>query len=296
PAGAPPGPLRPTPRHAGHGHEDEEEPAPPPPAADAASAGAGDAHEHGSTRERNDSRRLDLYVAWTPLDRLTLTLDLPWAMNAIEEGESGDRTHYSLSGFGDVALAVNGVVWRNRPVLPSTWLELRAWGKAPTGRDERRTDGVLDSHVQAGTGSWDWGVGAAAVHRFAWGSLYGSVFHRRNAEGGLDYEYGDVVLATAALEVPLGHALGVRALQRVTPGMGFDFRWAGRDRAGGDGVADTGGSVLYASPSLRIALPAFGETHRAWLRTGVQVPLTDAWLYDEQDEGVVWSVGVGYGF
>ena len=98
------------------------------------------------------------------------------------------------------------------------------------------------------------------MHRFEWASLYTSVFHRINAEGGLHYEYGDVVLATAALEVPLGHASGVRALDRVTPGLGLDFRFAERDQQDGRGVEDTGGSVLYVSPSLRVALPAFGET------------------------------------
>ena len=36
-------------------------------------------------RERNQSQRLDLYLSWTPLDRLTLTVDLPWAFNQITE-------------------------------------------------------------------------------------------------------------------------------------------------------------------------------------------------------------------
>jgi hypothetical protein len=181
-------------------------------------------------------------------------------------------------------------------VLPSTWIELRAWGKAPTGRDEQRVDGVRDAHLQSGTGSWDFGGGAAAVHRFEWASLYASVFGRANGEGGLDYAYGDVLLATAAVEVPLGHATGVRALDRFTPGLGLDFRFAARDEQDGEDVADTGGSVLYVTPQLRVALPAFGGTQRAWLRTGVQIPVTDAWLYDVQDEGPVWSVGLGYAF
>jgi hypothetical protein len=181
-------------------------------------------------------------------------------------------------------------------VLPSTWLEARGWVKAPTGRSSKQVDGVLDPHVQPGTGSWDGGVGAALIHRFEWGSLYASSFYRINSEGGLDYTYGDVVLATVALEAPLGHLLGKPALDRVAPGFGFDFRWAQRDQSSGETVADTGGSVLYATPSLRIALPAFRATQRAWLRTGVQIPLTDAWLYGKQDEGVVWAAGIGYGF
>lgn len=279
------------PGHAGHDHEEEDLDLPIP----GSEADPTDDGEEG-TRERNESKRLDLYVAWTPLDRLTLTLNLPWAINSIEEIQHDGSEHYSLDGFGDASLGVSGVVWRNRDVLPSTWVEARGWGKAPTGRDERRVDGVQDPHLQAGTGSWDFGFGSAVVHRFEWGSIYGSGFYRVNTEGGLDYEYGDVVLATAAVEVPLGHAIGVRALDRVTPGVGLDFRWADRDRQHGGDVDDTGGSILYATPSLRIALPSFSERQRAWLRTGVQVPLTNARLYGEQEEDPVWSIGIGYGF
>jgi hypothetical protein len=263
--------------------------------ADAADAGAADPEEH--VRESHDTRRLDAYVSWTPVDRVTLTLDTPWTANDITDvaGE-GDTTHFELSGLGDVSLAASGVVWRNRPALPTTWVELRGFLKAPTGRDEQRVGGEKEPHLQTGTGSWDYGFGAAAVHRFEWGSLYASVFGRLNTEGALDYQYGDVVLSTVALEAPLGHLTGAHALDRVIPGLAFDFRWAGRDRQDGSTVEDTGGSVLYVSPSVRVRLPAFSATQRAWLRAGVQIPVTHEWLYGVQDEGPVWSVGIGYGF
>jgi hypothetical protein len=246
--------------------------------------------------ERNEGRRLDLYAAWTPLDRLTLTLNVPWSQNGIEEVEGGTSTYASLSGLGDVSLAASGVVWRNRAALPSTWVELRGWGKAPTGRDERRENGVEDPHLQTGTGSWDYGFGTALVHKLEWAGLYASAFYRVNTEGALDYEYGDVVLVTAAIEVPLGHASGVRALDRLTPGIALDYRWAQQDDTAQGNYADSGGSILYVSPSVRVALPAFGETQRAWLRAGVQVPASNAWLNGEQHEDPVWSVGIGYGF
>jgi hypothetical protein len=256
---------------------------------------AGHSHEAGPTEEEASSRRLDLYVAWTPLDRLTLTLNLPWAFHGIDTIDAEGRTSTSLSGFGDLSLAASGVVWRNRDVLPSTWVEARVWGKAPSGRDEQRVEGERDPHLQLGTGSWDVGMGGAVVHRLPRASLYGSAFYRWNSEGALDYEYGDVALATLAVEVPLGHALGRAWLQSVTPGLALDFRWAARDRQAGESYDDSGGTIPYLSPSLRIALPSFGEGRRAWLRTGVQVPLTNRWLYGDQDEEPVWSVGLGVG-
>jgi hypothetical protein len=274
--------------HAGHDHEEPE--------AAAESDAEGDEHDEHDGEEHNEGRRLDLYVAWTPIDRLTLTANLPWARNGIEEVEGGESTFASLTGLGDASLAASAVVWRNREALPSTWVEARGWLKAPTGRDEQRENGVEDPHLQTGTGSWDYGFGAAVVHKLDWAALYASSFYRVNTEGALEYEYGDVFLATAAVEVPLGHVSGVRALDRLTPGLAFDFRWAQRDHTGDGDYDDSGGSILYLSPSLRVALPGFGETQRAWLRAGVQVPATSAWLHGEQHEDPVWSVGIGYGF
>jgi hypothetical protein len=287
--------------HEGHPHPSWEDGGVPVPSAGEGTEQAlgtteDDAHDDGDDEEHNEGRRLDLYVAWTPLDRVTLTLNVPWAKNGIEEVEGGQSTYASLTGLGDVSLAASGVVWRNRDALPSTWLEARGWLKAPTGRDERRENGIEDPHLQTGTGSWDAGFGAAGVHKLERAALYASAFYRVNTEGALEYEYGDVFLVTAAVEVPLGHATGVRAFDRLTPGFALDFRWAAKDSTDDGDYDDSGGSILYLSPSLRVALPAFGETQRAWLRAGVQIPATSAWLHGEQHEDPVWSVGIGYGF
>lgn len=255
---------------------------------------AGHHHGEAAPEEEARSQRLDLYLAWTPLDRLTLTLNLPWAFNGIETLGDGSR-HTSLSGFGDLSLAASAVVWRNRDVLPSTWVEARVWGKAPTGRDERRVDGERDPHLQAGTGSWDFGLGGAVVHRVARASFYASGFYRWNGDGALDYRYGDVALATLAVETTLDHVFGKPSLRALVPGLALDLRWAERDRQAGEPYADSGGVIPYLSPQLRIALPGLGPERRAWLRTGVQVPLTNRWLYGDQDEGLVWSVGLGFG-
>jgi hypothetical protein len=271
----------------------------PAPAREPGGSGGHAGHEHeegpSSVEERHRSRRLDLYLAWSPLDRLTLSLALPFVANTVRERDVGGWTHASLAGLGDASLAASLVVWRNREVLASSWLELRGFVEAPTGRSEERVDGALDPHLQPGTGSWDGGLGLAAWRRFEAGTLYGSALYRMNREGGLAYEYGDVLLANAALELPLGHASG-EGWGRLTPGLELNFRWAGRDEREGEREPDTGGGMLYATPFVRLRLPAFGAAQRAWLRAAVQIPTTDAWLHGRQDEGPVWSIGVGYGF
>jgi hypothetical protein len=242
--------------------------------------------------EESRGNRLDLYASWTPLDRLTLTLDVPVVWNHIEHFHHEERTRSTLSGLGDVSLGASVVFWRDRPVLPSRWLEGRLWLKAPTGRDDTKVDGERDPHLQPGTGSWDFGLGFAGVQRMEWGSLYGSVFRRWNEPGSLDYEYGDVWLASLGLEAPLGHALGRPGLDILTAGLGLDFRYAGYDEEDGERYEDSGGAILYAAPSLRIRLPWGFREQAASLRFAVQLPLAQTWLHNEQYEKAVWSVGV----
>lgn len=265
--------------HADHDHED----------------GAAD-HEHGSGEEPGheslEAQQLNLYLTATPLDRLTLTLQVPYKFNTINEKpqeESDSRS--TLSGFGDLALTASYVLWRNREVLPSTWFEARAFGKAPTGASHREVSGVEDPHLQTGTGSWDFGGGLAAVHRFEWGSLYASGFYRVNTEGSLDYEYGNAFLANLAVDAPLGHLLG-EPYSPFTPALELNFRYAGKDVYQGSLYDSSGGSILYLTPSLRVRLPWYPEDSSASLRMAMQIPLTQSWLHGQQHEGFVWSAGM----
>jgi hypothetical protein len=253
-------------------------------------------HEMGADEheidEESRGQRLDLYASWTPLDRVTLTLDVPVVWNRILHDHHDERTRATLSGLGDVALSSSIVLWRNRPVLPSRWLEGRVWLKAPTGRDETKVDGERDPHLQPGTGSWDVGVGLAGLQRLDWGSLYGSVFRRWNSSGSLDYAYGDVWLASLGVEASLGHLLERPALEFLTPGLGLDFRYAGYDEDHGRRFEDSGGAMLYAAPSLRVRLPCGISEQPASLRFAVQLPLGRTWLHNRQTEKAVWSLGV----
>jgi hypothetical protein len=272
------------PRHAGHPHQ----PIPRPEEGDEDPEPV--VLPTGSERSRGE--RVDLYASWTPLDRFTLTLDVPFAWNRIVDKVAGDRTRSTLSGFGDVSLGTSFVLWRNRDVLPATWVEGRLWLKAPTGRDESKVEGVRDPHLQPGTGSWDFGAGLAAVHRLDWGSLYGSVFYRENTPGSLGYTYGDVWLANLAFEVPIGHALEQPWLTWLTAGMELNFRYAGYDHQDGDRYVESGGSIVYATPSVRVRLPWTIAGQPLSLRGAVQIPLTQKWLHGKQHENEVYSLGV----
>jgi hypothetical protein len=241
--------------------------------------------------ESADDQRLDVFVAWSPLDRLTLTADLPFSSNEIHE----DGETLRANGVGDLTLSASAIAWRDRDVLPSAWIEARVFVKAPTGDTSRARDGGIVAHLQPGTGSWDFGVGLAGAKRFERAALYASAFYRENRSGefGPDrYTYGDAVLVNAALELPLGHATGRAALDAFTLGAELNYRFAERDRTGGEAFAHSGGSILYATPSLRMRLPWRVRERPAALRAGVQIPFTSAWLHGVQREGEVWSFGL----
>lgn len=249
-------------------------------------------HAEADESEKNDSQRLDIYASWTPLDRVTLTADLPIAFNEITEREGNESEKFSLDGVGDLALMASVVVWRDREVLPGTWVEGRAFLKTPTGKSKTSVKGVQDPHLQRGTGSWDFGFGLAAARRLDWGSLYTSTSYRVNTEGSLDYEYGDVFLANFAVEIPIGHAFGVAQLDWLTLGSELNFRWADKDEVRGENFDDSGGSILYFSPSVRINLPWFEAWRAPSIRVGAQIPFTSSWLNDRQHEDPLWSVGL----
>ena len=246
----------------------------------------------------NQSQLLSLYLGWTPLDRLTLTLVTPWRFNEISEEPEGEEPETSrLRGFADLSLHVGYVLWRDRDVLPATWIEVRAFGKAPTGESHQSVEGRRDPHLQLGTGSWDFGFGLAGAHRLAWGSFYASALYRENLEGSLDYRYGDVVLANLAFETPLSHFAANLVAAALTPGVELNFRYAEKDRSQGADYADSGGSILYATPTLRIRLPWFDRAASAVpaARRAASGHAT-SWLYGQQHEGQVWSAGLGLAY
>jgi len=273
----------------GH-HAGEEEPV------EVARAAVDGAEEHADEEaagaEVNESQRLDVYLSWSPFDRVTLTVDVPFAFNDISEFEDGGRRDLSNDGLGDVSLSTSVVLWRSREILPDSWVEGRGFLKFPTGKSRQVVDGVVDKHLQTGTGSWDFGFGLAGVHKFDWGVTYASLFGRVNTQGSLDYEYGDAVLANLATLVPLGHATGWGCLDRLTAGLELNFRWADFDRVSGGTFVDSGGSILYATPSLRVRLPWFESARAPVLRVAAQLPLTSKWLNGFQVEYERWMLGL----
>jgi len=259
-----------------------------------------DDHEHeseGRDDEENYTRETWLFASWTPLERLTLTAAVPHRWITIEEQPHAEPDQrLRNSGFGDAQLFATAILWRNREHVPSTWLEGRLMLKLPTGQRDARTDGKLDPHAQLGTGSWDWGVGLAATHRFIEGSIYGSVFFRFNSEGALDYEYGDVLLANVAFTSDALRYSMDSGQSELRGGAELNFRYAGKDDFRRRSYDDSGGSILYVTPFVELRLGSLTSGHAPWLRLSMRIPLGSGGLHGRQREGFVYSAGLRLSF
>ena len=121
---------------------------------------AGEEHEPG--REVNESQQLTLFLGWTPLDRLTLTLAAPFRFNQIREEPEGEpREGSHLNGFGDLALHVGFVLYARpgRVALDmgrGAWLPQGAHRQHEPDRERRSgpaspaRDGILGFRPRAG--------------------------------------------------------------------------------------------------------------------------------------------------
>lgn len=115
--------------------------------------------------------------------------------------------------------------------------------------------------------------------------IFSSAFYRVNTRGNLQYEYGDTFLANAAVLVPLRHAASRAYLDPFTLGFEANFRWADFDSVAGAHHRDSGGSILYLTPSLSARLPWPWEQGAPSLRGSVQIPLTSSFLAERVPGG-----------
>jgi hypothetical protein len=262
-----------------------------------------DEHEaSGDDSEENYTRETVLFASWTPLDRLTLTARVPYRWILIKEQPFAARSQtFRNYGLGDVSMFATVQIWRNRPILPSNWIEGRLMLKAPTGTDEDAIDGERDPHLQLGTGSWDWGLGLASGHKLERASINASVFYRVNSEGGFDYEYGDVFLANLAVTSDAQHAGGLLGGELLANlglrgGAEFNFRLAEKDDFRGQRYRHSGGTIFYLSPFVELPVGEFENENSPWIRLSARLPLGNGGLNGQQREGYVFSVGVRLGF
>jgi len=238
------------------------------------------AEDDPATREEEVENRFTFSVSRTFGQRLTLVGRVPVSQRTITTVDGED----SATGLSDPELLAH-----YRLVAPKegTWLSLSlglrsGWGQNNVQRSGERAE----EHLQPGTGAAGISPGLSfsrVVGEARSGSIFGSVLGRFNGRNDAGYHYGDAFLGNLGYERRLG--------DRFNAVLEANFRWAAKDEpAVGEEDPNTGGSVLYVSPTVLLRVE-----QSLFLRFGVQIPVVKS-LYGDQDEKVNLLTGFVFRF
>jgi hypothetical protein len=208
---------------------------------------------------RTLSRTVTLTVQGRLGPRAGYALALPWVSRmhahiANEEGVPPAPQEWHYAGLGDLGVLASLDLAGSDATPGTTRLTLELGGRAPTGRTEvPEVDGEQpEPPARPGTGAWSAIAGLHAMHTFmprgAPLPAFASALGRFNAPGTQDYRVGPELQLTAGGSVALGGP--VRFLAQL------NARFRGKDDAGATDAleANTGGTWLYATPGLSVAL------------------------------------------
>jgi hypothetical protein len=155
--------------------------------------------------------------------------------------------------------------------------------KLPTGSNNLRQSGErLDEHLQAGTGTVDWQIGAAVSRLTCTSRFFTSIYYRRNGTNDFGYHYGNALLFNLGAERPL--------IAGFNGSVQANGRYARRDDDNAGIVENTGGWVTDVTPGLRLNL-----TETIGISAAVQVPVYQD-LYGVQSEKAVINTGLSVTF
>jgi len=208
-------------------------------------------------RHRNDSigetavdeltlseQRLELAGAYSPTDRISLSLMMPLVHRLITEVNLAEA---SIWAPGDLDFRLRGVIWRDRKFAPRHLVSLIGGLEFPTSSIEYDTDGVpLPLEFQAGTGSWDPIVGAAYTMFLDPWSVYVSSVAVFPTTGIADTRASNSFRQTALGQYQPWTFLAFQ--------VGAEFRFDGPGYIRGVRDPNTGGHITYGTLGL-VALP-----------------------------------------
>ena len=186
-------------------------------------------------------------------NRLVVLAALPYLDKTLEMGAPGSRQQFSVSGFGDLAVAAKlGFYQRDRPNR-TTRMALFGRLKLPTGDDDAVGPGgqPVPKSLQLGTGSVDASVGLILTHSVGPLGLSGDVIYDVNTDSD-GFAFGDVL----HYDVALGYRILPR-IYRTYPAKQLNLyveangTWSRRNTLQGDPLADSGGPLLRVSPGVQ---------------------------------------------
>lgn len=234
--------------------------------------------QHGDALESLVQNSLQLTLKYGLSSRFMLMASAPYTFNRISS-EGGAET---TDGLGDPEIMAMAHLFN---FANGAWqLQAVTGGRVPLGNSEQKNEAGerLEQHLQTGSGAWAGIFGVQLMHASSSVPLFFSASYQANATNDQDFTYGNVFRFNAAAQKALFNPVDVIAE--------VNGRTADYDDAGGESDPNSGGTVVYFSPGLRLRLGGALS-----LRGQVQIPIGED-LHGEQDEkvnvrtGLVWSL------
>jgi hypothetical protein len=207
-------------------------------------------------------------------NRVMLLATVPYTFNRLAVDDNTE----TRNGFGDpeiLAFVDLGTIGNS-----ALGIQIVAGGRVPLGSDNITDAGGrrLDQHLQTGTGAWSAIWGLQANHMTGGIPLFFSANYQINGANEHDFRYGNVLRFNAAAQ---------KALVGAVDFIGeINGRYARFDEIGNEQDPNSGGTIFYFSPGVRLRLSSF-----LFLRAQVQLPVVED-LNGVQDEKANFRTGL----
>jgi hypothetical protein len=234
--------------------------------------------QHGEVAESQVQNLVQLTLKFGLSSRFMLMASASHTFNRITSEGSAETT----DGLGDPEimamahlLSFGNGAWQLQGIAGS---------RVPLGNSEQKNAAgeLLEQHLQTGSGAWAGIFGAQLLHVSGSVPLFFSASYQANGANDQDFTYGNVFRFNAAAQKALFNPVDVIAE--------INGRTADYDDAAGETDPNSGGTVVYFSPGLRLRLGGALS-----LRGQVQIPVLKN-LHGEQNEkvnvrtGLVWAL------
>jgi hypothetical protein len=234
--------------------------------------------QHGEVAESQVQNSVQLTLKYGLSSRFMLMASAPYTFNRISSEGSTETT----DGLGDPEIMA---MMHLLSFANDSWqLQGFAGGRVPLGNSEQKNEAgeLFEQHLQTGSGAWAGIFGAQFLLASGSVPVFLSASYQINGANDQNFAYGNVFRFNAAAQKALFNPVDVIAE--------INGRTADYDDAAGETDPNSGGTVVYFSPGLRLRLGGALS-----LRGQVQIPVVED-LHGEQNEkvnvraGLVWAL------
>lgn len=246
--------------------------------------GNGEVHEHESSMSYDHYNTLDLYGRWYPHKRVQLFALVPYVANSLE----GSGTIEKYRGLGDVMFLAQYSLLSKTNIEKDVVQQLFAGGgvKLPTGKyNVKASNGELEPHSQAGTGSFDFLVTANYLLRRKKIGLNAEAAYRISTENNLDFQFANRFNMATHL-----FYWGKIKDVSIMPHVGYYFETAGLDQLNGRDYLNTGGTIVFGSAGIETYLGKFKLSYT------FQLPLYESLIGYQVNNKMRMISGIAYYF